>query len=235
MTNEDDRRLAYRAPIELKVEYKRLNTFFADYTRNISRGGTFIGTDKPVWYQYGKFLGRLVGVQWDREGGEVWNIRFASPSLGRSFATRQNVNDIVARAAPVTASLVIGGAIVWLLIALPLGILSALRPRSLLDRAGMVFVLIGISAHPVWIGLLLIYFVGYKAGLTPLGGYCDMVNPSTDCGGPVDWAHALILPWITFAVLFAARHADASCGASSCPIDLAQHEAPSAGDLRMDL
>ena len=48
MTTEDDRRIGYRAPIELKVEYKRLNTFFADYTRNISRGGTFIGTDKPL-------------------------------------------------------------------------------------------------------------------------------------------------------------------------------------------
>jgi type IV pilus assembly protein PilZ len=35
-------------PIELKVEYKRLNTFFADYTRNISRGGTFIGTERPL-------------------------------------------------------------------------------------------------------------------------------------------------------------------------------------------
>ena len=70
----------------------------------------------------------------------------------------------------------------------------------------MVFVLIGISAHPVWIGLILIYFVGYRAGLTPLGGYCDMVNPSTDCGGPLDWAHALVLPWITFAILFAALY-----------------------------
>jgi type IV pilus assembly protein PilZ len=46
--SDDDRRHAFRAPIELKVEYKRLNTFFADYTRNISRGGTFIGTDKPL-------------------------------------------------------------------------------------------------------------------------------------------------------------------------------------------
>jgi len=45
---DDERRRAPRAPIELTVEYKRLNTFFADYTKNISRGGTFIGTDKPL-------------------------------------------------------------------------------------------------------------------------------------------------------------------------------------------
>jgi peptide/nickel transport system permease protein len=128
------------------------------------------------------------------------------PSLGNSYATRQPVNEIIKEAAPVTASLVIGGAILWMLVAVPIGILSALRPRSLLDRSAMIFVLIGISAHPVWIGLILIYFVGYKAGLTPLGGYCDMINPSTDCGGPIEWAHALILPWITFAVLFAALY-----------------------------
>src|SRR3954470_5334762 len=48
MTTEDDRRHGYRAPIELKVEYKRLNSFFADYTKNISRGGTFIRTDRPL-------------------------------------------------------------------------------------------------------------------------------------------------------------------------------------------
>ena len=45
---ESDRRSAQRAAIELSVEYKRLNTFFADYTRNISKGGTFIRTDRPL-------------------------------------------------------------------------------------------------------------------------------------------------------------------------------------------
>lgn len=46
--DRDDRRSAPRAPIELRVEYKRLNSFFADYTRNISRGGTFVSTDRPL-------------------------------------------------------------------------------------------------------------------------------------------------------------------------------------------
>ncbi|HUH05844.1 MAG TPA: TIGR02266 family protein [Kofleriaceae bacterium] len=47
-TERDDRRRADRHPIELKVEYQRLNTFFSDYTKNISKGGTFIKTDKPL-------------------------------------------------------------------------------------------------------------------------------------------------------------------------------------------
>jgi peptide/nickel transport system permease protein len=158
-----------------------------------------VGLDDPVYVQYLRFFGGLMPVDFSP-------LHLKTPSLGNSYATRQPVNDIIKRAAPVTASLVIGGAILWMLVAIPIGILSALRPRSLLDRSAMVFVLIGISAHPVWIGLILIYFVGYKAGLTPLGGYCDMIDPSTDCGGPVEWAHALILPWITFAILFAALY-----------------------------
>jgi peptide/nickel transport system permease protein len=146
--------------------------------------------DDPVWKQYLRFMKTLV----------------VDGSLGKSLATRQEVNDVVKAAAPVTISLVIGGAILWMIVAVPIGILSALRPRSLLDRAAMVFVLIGISAHPVWIGLILSYFIGYKLQLTPLGGYCDLINPSTDCGGPIDWFHSMILPWITFMLLFAALY-----------------------------
>jgi peptide/nickel transport system permease protein len=173
---------------------------------DIVRARHFIGLDKPVWYQYGKFFGRLVGVHWNREQGDVWNIQFSTPSLGTSFATRQDVNDIVKNAAPVTASLVLGGALLWMLIALPLGILSAVRPRSLLDRTGMIFVLIGISAHPVWIGLIFSYVIGYKLGWTPITGYCNAVNPVGNCGGPAAWAYHLVLPCITFAILFAALY-----------------------------
>jgi peptide/nickel transport system permease protein len=167
----------------------------------VERARKFLHLDEPIWQQYLRFLHSLSPITFDGARPEV-----KEPSLGRSFATRQEVNHIVQAAAPVTISLVIGGAILWMLIAVPIGILSALRPRSLLDRGAMVFVLIGISAHPVWLGLLLSYFVGFKLGLTPLGGYCDLINPSTSCGGPVQWAHAMILPWITFAILFAALY-----------------------------
>jgi peptide/nickel transport system permease protein len=156
----------------------------------VARVEKMLGLDDPVPVQYGRFMRDLVVHQ----------------SLGRSFATRRQVNDIIKAAAPVTASLVFGGVVIWLAIAFPIGILSALRPRTLLDRFAMVFVLIGVSAHPVWIGLILSYFVGFKLGLTPLGGYCDMINPSTQCGGPVEWAHALVLPWFTFALLYAALY-----------------------------
>src|SRR3954454_6241603 len=72
----------------------------------IERVRHFLGLDKPVWYQYGLFLKRLL---------------FES-SLGRSFATRISINEIIRNAAPVTAGLVIGGAILWMLISVPAGI-----------------------------------------------------------------------------------------------------------------
>ena len=149
-----------------------------------------LNLDSPVYAQYGRFLYRLVVHQ----------------DHGKSYFNRQSVNETVMNAAPVTASLVFGGAILWLLIAVPVGVLSALRPRSLLDRTSMVFVLIGISAHPVWIGLILAYTVGFKLGWAPITGYCDFFNPSTDCGGPAQWAWHMMLPWITFAILFAALY-----------------------------
>ncbi len=146
--------------------------------------------DGPLYKQYGQFLARIV-----KHG-----------SLGASYDSRRDVNAIVGQAAPVTLSLVLGGAIVWMLIAIPVGVLSAVRPRSLLDRVTMIGVLVGISAHPIWIGLMLSYFVGYKWGLAPINGYCDFAYAATSCGGPIQWAYHLMLPWITFAILFAALY-----------------------------
>lgn len=145
----------------------------------------------PVYQQYAEFLWRLL----------------THGSLGHSFFSDRSVNSTIGAAAPVTLSLVLGGIAVWMLIAVPVGIVSALRPRSLVDRATVVFVLVGISAHPVWIGLILSYAFGFKLHLLPLTGYCDVINPSTQCGGPVQWFTHLILPWLTFAMLFAALYA----------------------------
>jgi peptide/nickel transport system permease protein len=159
---------------------------------DVQRVAERLHLDEPIYQQYSRFLKQLV---WDR-------------SLGYSWVNRQDVNDIVLRAAPVTASLVFGGAIFWLMLSLPVGIISALKPRSLIDRAGMVFVLVGLSAHPVWIGLIFAYFFGYKLGWTPIAGYCDAISPSmsAECGGPVQWAYHLLLPWATFAILYAALY-----------------------------
>ena len=152
----------------------------------------FYGLDDPVYIQYVKFLKRLV----------------VDRSLGFSFVNRQNVNDTVLRAAPVTASLVFGGMLFILSVAIPVGIFSALRPRSLIDRAAMAYVLIGISLPSFWIGLILSYLIGYRLGITPIAGYCDAINPpeAAQCGGPVQWAYHMILPWATLALVGAGTY-----------------------------
>lgn len=109
MASDSDRRFEARAPIELKVEYKRLNSFFADYTKNISRGGTFIRTDKPL--DIGTdFLFKLTvprmtealvlngKVQWVVLPEQATEEQKAGMGIGFIFdseADRQRVEDIV--------------------------------------------------------------------------------------------------------------------------------------------
>jgi peptide/nickel transport system permease protein len=166
-----------------------------DDQASLGRGGadvdvrTTVQIEGPLYEEYWDFLGRIV----------------TAGSLGDSWVLRgQEVNEILVRAAPVTLSLVIGGAVLWLLIAIPAGLLAALRPRSTFSRLSTVFVLIGISAHPLWIGLMLSYLVGSRLGLTPTGGYCEVFSPAGNCGGPAQWAYHLLLPWFTFALMYSA-------------------------------
>jgi len=79
---DDDRRREARAPIELKVEYKRLNTFFYDYTKNISKGGTFIKTEKPL------------------DIGTIFLFKLMLPSQSTPFELRGEVRWVVKHGAP---------------------------------------------------------------------------------------------------------------------------------------
>jgi peptide/nickel transport system permease protein len=174
--------LFFVLPVQKQQRVRRTEFAATDVRHDLNING-------PVYVEYAKFLSRTV-----------------HGDLGHSFIDRQKVTTIVKDAAPVTTWLVLGGAFFWLLIAVPVGILSALRPRSLLDRITMTGVLIGISAHPLWIGLMLSYFLGFRLHAVPLGGYCDLINPATTCGGPVQWAYHMLLPWLTFTILFAALY-----------------------------
>ncbi len=134
----------------------------------------------------------------------VWNI-IRYQSLGYSFQNGAPVRSIIAQDASVTGSLVLGGLVFWLVISVPVGILSALRPRSFFDRFAMLFVLVGIASPPVWLGLLLAYIFGFKLGWFPIADYCDLIpHTGGDCSGPARWAYHMVLPWVTFTWLFAA-------------------------------
>ena len=88
-------------------------------------------------------------------------------------------------------------------------VIALLVPTGLDFNVQSLIIWIHVLAGVVWIGLLLQYFVGFKWGLTPNAGYCDVIDPPTgaSCGGPGDWAYHMILPWLTFAILFAASYA----------------------------
>jgi peptide/nickel transport system permease protein len=160
-----------------------------------------LGVDRPIWVQYGKYLVRVVhgdfGLSWS-------GIRFDYVGDANGIAVAPLVRD----ATWVTASVVGGGFALLLLIAVPLGAFLALRPRSLVDRMALALSLAAVSTHPLVVGLLLQLFVGNRWHLAPPSGYCPLLgaDPDTGCGGPLDWASHLALPWLTFALFFVALY-----------------------------
>jgi peptide/nickel transport system permease protein len=160
-----------------------------------------LGVDRPIWVQYGKYLVRVLhgdfGLSWS-------GIRFSYTG----DATGIPVAPLVRDATWVTASVVGGGFALLLLVAVPLGSLLALRPRGVLDRLALAFSLAAVSTHPLVVGLLLQLFAGNRWHLAPPSGYCPLLgsDPDTGCGGPLDWASHLALPWLTFALFFVALY-----------------------------
>ncbi len=139
----------------------------------------------------------------DQYGGFVW--RALHGDLGYSYYSSAPVRQLVASRLPVTVSLVLGAAVLWLVLGVGVGVAAARRPRSVTDRVGTVFVLTGLSMPTFLVGLLLIYFLFFRLHLAgvdlfPAGGYVPL---SQD---PVGWAQHLLLPWITLAVVIAATY-----------------------------
>ena len=149
-----------------------------------------LGLDKPVPVQYGLYVKRL-----------VLGDEYGWPGLGLSYNTRSPVRDEIIKRASITLQLAIGGAILWLLIGIPIGVLSALKRRSAADRASMGLALIGVSAPVFWLGLVALYIFWQKLGWLPGTGYVPFAE------SPKDWFLHMILPWSVLAILFAAIYA----------------------------
>lgn len=147
-----------------------------------------LGLDQPVLTQYWHFLSRLV-----------------HGDLGYSYYNSEPVRSLIFARLPVTLSLTLGGAVLWLLLGVSIGIMAARRPRSVLDRAATVFVLGGLSMPTFLVGLLLLYTLFFRlhiAGVNafPGGGYVPFAQ------GPGLWAQHLLLPWLTLALVSAATY-----------------------------
>jgi peptide/nickel transport system permease protein len=150
--------------------------------------------------QYGDYLWHLLrfdfGSQWG--GAQLFeNKELIEIPIGPQLAT----------AVPATLSIILGGALLVVLIAVPLGAISGRRIGSIGDRTIMLLALIGICTHPMVVGLILRTVFGNQLHWVSPGGYCQLTpDPNALCSGPIDWASHLILPWITFALLFLALY-----------------------------
>lgn len=113
-----------------------------------------------------------------------------------SYFTQLNVDEEIWKGLPRTLSLAVGAAIIWMAFAIALGLYSALRAGGISDRLLTVLALIGISMPVFWIGALLSYYLGYKAGIFPNGGYVEFAD------SPTQWLWHLILPWFALSILF---------------------------------
>ena len=160
---------------------------------------TKMGFNDPIPVQYWKFLkGIAVGRDY-ANGPDVTHC--PAPCLGYSFKTDQEVTPLLLDEIPVTLSLALGAAVLWLLMGVSTGVISALRRGSIVDRAVMSGALAGVSLPVYFTGLLASAIFVYWLGWLPQGQYV----PFTE--SPGEWFVQLLLPWITLAFLFAATYA----------------------------
>jgi peptide/nickel transport system permease protein len=149
-----------------------------------------LGLDKPWYVQYAKFL-----------KATATGDKYGWPGLGYSYDSNVSIRSKVIEKAPRTLSLILGASLIWLTAGIVIGVISAIRRRTIFDRLAMGFALFGISAPVFWLGLMGLFIFWYKLGWVAGTGY---VSPSQSVTG---WADHLLLPWIVLALLYAAIYA----------------------------
>ena len=149
-----------------------------------------LGLDQPFLQQYGSFLDRT-----------FLGDEYGWPGLGFSYDTRTAVKPQLMERAWVSIQLALGGAVVWLMMGIPIGIVSAIKRRTLVDRLAMGFALFGVSAPVFFLGLVALYVFWQQLGLLPGTGYVPFSE------NPADWFGHFIMPWFVLALLYAAFYA----------------------------
>lgn len=136
------------------------------------------GFDDPIWQQYLTTMKKIFT-------GDVI-----------SYTQQVNVLDQIRQDLPATLSLAIGAGIIWLALGVLFGVISALRAGKMTDRGLTVLALIGVSTPVFLLGAVMLYFLAFKLGLFPNGGYVPLTQ------NPADWLYHMILPWTALSVLF---------------------------------
>ena len=171
-----------------------------------------IGVDRPLTTQYYEWAkGAVHG-----DLGLAWQGLLIDPD-GGLFGT--SVSDAIVPALQKSLAIVVGGIALMLAIVLPIAAMAARKPGSWFDRITTVLLLIGISTHPLVVGLIL-QSVSNSWHAVPWGGYCPIRAPDVEgpptvtgagptleaCSGFQNWAWHLLLPWLTFSIFFAALY-----------------------------
>jgi peptide/nickel transport system permease protein len=136
------------------------------------------GFDKPIWIQYIKTMGNIFS-------GHAY-----------SYQSSFNVLTEIKAGFPATLSLALGAGIIWLLSSIVVGTLAAIKAGRYADRVLTVLSMVGVSMPPFFLGAVLIYYLGYKLNVLPIGGYVPWTH------NPWEWFKHLIAPWFTLSVLF---------------------------------
>ncbi|MDP9067752.1 MAG: ABC transporter permease [Actinomycetota bacterium] len=148
------------------------------------------GLDKPLHVQYFTFVRNI-----------FLGDEYGWPGLGFSFDTRSPVKEELFTRAGVTMQLGFGAAILWLVVGISVGIVSALRRRTMVDRAAMGFALFGVSAPVFAVGLFALFIFWQKLAWSPGTGHTPFGED------PGDWFAHMILPWAVLALQYAAFYA----------------------------
>ncbi|GAA3011530.1 ABC transporter permease [Streptosporangium longisporum] len=154
-----------------------------------------LGLDQPLFAQFVAWLaGIFVGREYEGLGS------CPAPCLGYSFVNREPVFETILDRLPVTVSLTVGAAAIFLVFGVLTGIVAALRQGKPLDKIASVSSLIGASVQIYFIGTLALYFLVYKGQILAQPKYL----PFTE--NPIAWAGGLLLPWLVLAIIFTANY-----------------------------
>jgi peptide/nickel transport system permease protein len=158
-----------------------------------------LGLNDPIYVQYGRFLrGLLFGEHYNAGTSTTY---CPPPCFGYSFRSQQPVWPQMVSSLPVTVSLAIGAAILWLVGGVAIGVVSALKRGTLFDRFSMGVALAGVSLPIFFTGLLSLALFSYKWPIFPNVTFVPFTQ------NPLLWARNLVLPWVTLAFLYAALYA----------------------------
>jgi peptide/nickel transport system permease protein len=157
-----------------------------------------LGLGEPIYTQVWEFFKGIFAGRTYSSGGD--SIHCSAPCFGYSFKSEQAVWPVLTDRFPVTLSLALGAAVLWLLFGVAAGVLSALKRGSLWDRGAMLVALSGVSLPIYFTGMLSLAIFSY--GLDWINGeYVTLGHSFTG------WLGGMILPWITLAFLYAAMYA----------------------------